>query len=147
MTITLRGTGERPRDNGTVEQRFTRLSEAYFGSIASLLEGLRSQGEGPPSHRGPVGSPTDGAGGGVRRPERLAGVLGAFTMSIAPLNLRPLPPLDGFATPMCLRLRSKTDGDTASLLYDASTFTTLRPELLQGPIDSTRVDAAPLGRW
>ena len=78
-------------------QRLTRLSEAYFGSLAALVAGLRTDQEGPPEVTGLLlGAHQTAQAVEFAGLKAWLAIMGAFTMSIALLNLLPIPPLDGY---------------------------------------------------
>ena len=78
-------------------QRLTRLSEAYFGSLAALVVSLSSDQEGPPEVTGLLlGAHQTAQAVEFAGLKAWLAIMGAFTMSIALINLLPVPPLDGY---------------------------------------------------
>ena len=87
----------RPKGPREVRDRFTHLSGAYFSSITSLLAGLGADREGPPEATGILlGAHQTAQAVEFAGLRAWLAVMGAFTMSIALLNLLPVPPLDGY---------------------------------------------------
>ena len=89
--------GARPKGPREVGERFTHLSGAYFGAITSLLAGLGADREGPPEATGILlGAHQTAQAVEFAGFSAWLAVMGAFTMTIALLNLLPMPPLDGY---------------------------------------------------
>ena len=90
------------RDNGnnTILQRIYRLGETYFSSIAILFREPKEQGE--PDRDAPKVSGLIAAAYHTAQAVEIAklkawlATLGVITMSMAFLNLLPVPPLDGY---------------------------------------------------
>ena len=87
------------KDNG-LHKRIYRLGETYFSSIATLFREARNQGE--PGRETPQVSGLISAAYQTAQAVEMAqanawlATLGVITMSMAFLNLVPMPPLDGY---------------------------------------------------
>ena len=87
-------------EDNALHQRIYRLGETYFSSIATLFRETREQGE--PERETPQVSGLIAAAYQTAQAVELAqlkawlATLGVITMSMAFLNLLPIPPLDGY---------------------------------------------------
>ena len=88
----------RPLDPASIGHRFISLGSVYFNSAASLATSVRREDQ---QHTPQVSGPIMGAHQ-TAQAIRYAGlkawlaILAAITMSVAILNLLPIPPLDGY---------------------------------------------------
>ena len=100
ITITLYSPPPRtrPLDPASIGHRFINLGGVYFNSAASLATSVRRQDQ---QHTPRISGPIMGAHQ-TAQAVRYAGlkawlaILAALTMSVAILNLLPVPPLDGY---------------------------------------------------
>ena len=80
-----------------IGSRFLNLGNIYLNSAASLTRSPGPHGERPPAISGPIlGAHQTAQAVQYAGAKAWIAILGAITMSVAVLNLLPIPPLDGY---------------------------------------------------